>query len=956
MESQNETTLDPELNLMTQATQLFHSCDLNSDGILTKRELSKALTLHSSSSDAIIATLDLPALTELLRPKHLHETIQNMDLDGDNSINLDEFLDFIDQLAEDSKQYARDEKIKRLSKAKQKAALAKQALEHTTYCARLGFLACRLRLAVLINVTESSHQNESKHLSTCFAAAEVVSVILFHLLKWNPLAPIFHVDDPDAFVLSDGRLAPIWWAALREAQTKHLPSKQTTLYGLKSPMDAMPTYRSAPFFRVSCGSTGTGLAAACGIAWTRKGRGRRRCFCLLAGHELGRGIFWESVRLASDLNLYNLITIVLFHADEFDGNCNQRMLKESNRLSGFGWNVYINEDGHEVESFLTTLTNATTNNHKGKPTCILLRVIPGSGSRLLERRPHSNTTLLRDEEKMNVLRRRLDRLAKGAGNVRVPKLSARASIKTPVLSSRPNTRSQLMTPSSMKSSPRNHTSKTPTSPTSPTNPSRDRSSSVTSQTSQLSIADAANAKYETPDRSLLTFSLQEIEHLRNEKHVTINNDPQPDLSKIINEIIVIDGRSHHSRPMYNPSGIDVATESSISAAVGFGLGACTEGKRCVVVGGADGWSSSIDSIKSAGFTLYGYGLQNVGPQKPKPDPRAKSTIKRNHAMKTNHEHHRALALAGVKAKPGPKVLAGLESRGKLILLSVSSGSKNGSTSGWGEMVHDDIGQLNLIHGMCILIPCDEISARAMIRLSMTSKTIDGVQWRLFYIRTDATTVIFIEEEENRRGMSRGSSRQSQRSQNQRHQSQNRTRNEDDGYMLENGTENDNEFIDENGIYGASSLFTNRPLPTFRIGGSNVLRTSFEDQLTLIACGPTCVRNCLRAHDELLRTYGVVVRVLDLYCLAPVDKWNVLRCFTETRFLVTVENHGSKGGMNQIVSSLCPVELVLASKGIDVSGTQVEMERESKYDVYTIVQGVVNILAKEQGPLESVPLL
>lgn len=48
----------------------------------------------------------------------------------------------------------------------------------------------------------------------------------------------------------------------------------------------------------------------------------------------------------------------------------------------------------------------------------MLRVIPGSGSRLLERRPHSNTTLLRDEEKMNVLRRRLDRLAKGAGNVR----------------------------------------------------------------------------------------------------------------------------------------------------------------------------------------------------------------------------------------------------------------------------------------------------------------------------------------------------------------------------------------------------------------------------------------------------------------------------------------------------------------------------------------------------------
>ena len=134
-----------------------------------------------------------------------------------------------------------------------------------------------------------------------------------------------------------------------------------------------------------------------------------------------------------------------------------------------------------------------------------------------------------------------------------------------------------------------------------------------------------------------------------------------------------------------------------------------------------------------------------------------------------------------------------------------------------------------------------------------------------------------------------------------------------------------------------------------------LGAKFDDQLTLLACGPTCVRNSLLAYDDLLSTYGVVVRVVDLYCLSPVDRFTVLSCFTETRFLVTVENHGIVGGVGDLVSSICPVECALASAGVHLSGTHKELERDNKHDVWSIVTTVVKILSKEQGPVTALLL-
>ena len=881
-------------SICCQAQRLFEACDLNSDGILTRRELSKFLMLNTSTSDALISTLQIPKLSELFKPKQAQETLVAMDRDGDSKIDLDEFLDFIDQLVDDKKLYEKEEKLKRLSTEKRRASLAKSKVERSAYCARLGFLGSRLRLALLSETLEHlsiDSQSTGPHLSACFAAAEIVAVLLFHVMRWNPTSTTFHVNDPDAFVLSDGRLGSMWWQGLREAQTSSLPSKSSS--GEEVLRETMPTYRSAPFFRVACGRTGTGLAAAAGISWTRKGRGRRRCICLLDSMEMKRGIFWESCTLAVDLGLHNLIAVILFHEDSTNtGTIGATMETARSGLDGCGWAVTTSDEGHEVEIFLSSIDNATSF-QSIRPSAILIRVQSGSGSTDMERTPWNSANILRDDKKMRELNRRLERLSKGAGNIRVPKLSKRLMVKTPLKSSR----RRRSTPAHRATSGRKTGSKT-----------------TTSTTAHLLCSN-------------LSWALKEIESIRRHGHVQFDNDPNPTETNIITEIIVIDTR--HDKKGRNDKEDeeneenrrhDVEAPGSVGAAVSFGLGCCTEGKRTVVIGDVDGWTSALDSIKSAGFTLKSYGdVQSRGPKKAKPETRPTSTIKRHAEMLHNDEHLRALRLAGIKPPKGPEPLIGLESRGRLVLLGSSCGSRAGPDAGWGETSNDDLSILRTIHGMCILVPCDRISTRGILRLVLAASPPPPANWRLFCVRTDDCTSI--EQVEEARSGSMSSERLSER----------------------------RDVYDENSSAGSAPL-----LPNFRIGGSNLLRKSYDDQLTLLSCGPTCVLNCLKAHSELMRRHGVVVRVLDVYCIAPIDRWTILKCFTETRFLITVENHGVAGGLSGAVSSICPVEISLASTGMEF-GTRFDAEKQGKRDVESIIAAVVCVLSREHGPPERTEL-
>ena len=88
--------------------------------------------------------------------------------------------------------------------------------------------------------------------------------------------------------------------------------------------------------------------------------------------------------------------------------------------------------------------------------------------------------------------------------------------------------------------------------------------------------------------------------------------------------------------------------------------------------------------------------------------------------------------------------------------------------------------------------------------------------------------------------------------------------------------------------------------TFAVGGSKTLRQSEKDVATIVAAGVT-LSEALKAHDELASA-GIAIRVIDLYCVQPIDREALVAAGRATNGrILTVEDHYAHGGIGDAVS-------------------------------------------------------
>ena len=109
--------------------------------------------------------------------------------------------------------------------------------------------------------------------------------------------------------------------------------------------------------------------------------------------------------------------------------------------------------------------------------------------------------------------------------------------------------------------------------------------------------------------------------------------------------------------------------------------------------------------------------------------------------------------------------------------------------------------------------------------------------------------------------------------------------------------------------GINYLRTSRPKTAilyskdeeFLVPGFKVPRKSAEDRVTVIGAGIT-VHEALKAADEL-KSQGTAIRVIDLYCVKPLDGKALAAEISATGGrLVTVEDHWAEGGIGEAVLS------------------------------------------------------
>jgi transketolase len=140
------------------------------------------------------------------------------------------------------------------------------------------------------------------------------------------------------------------------------------------------------------------------------------------------------------------------------------------------------------------------------------------------------------------------------------------------------------------------------------------------------------------------------------------------------------------------------------------------------------------------------------------------------------------------------------------------------------------------------------------------------------------------------------------------------------------------------VYGADEPFV--------IGGAKVVRAGSGDRLTIVGAGIT-LHEALAAAEELAG-HGVAVRVVDLYCLKPLDRPALLEAARATGGrLLTVEDHYAEGGLGAAVAeALSDTDVVvhrLAVREIPRSGAPRQLLERYGIGRAAIVRAVDEIL-------------
>lgn len=227
-----------------------------------------------------------------------------------------------------------------------------------------------------IHSVAATNASKSGHPTSCSSLAEIMSVLFFNVMKYNPKEPKHK--SSDRLILSKGHAAPVLYAAWAEAGL-FPPQDLLQLRKMDSDLEGHPTPR-LNFIDVATGSLGQGLSIACGMAYVGKyfDHSSYRVYCVVGDGESCEGSIWEALHFASHYKLDNLC--VIFDINRL-GQSGPTSLQHDmdiykKRLEAFGFHSEV-VDGHCIESLCKAFYTASRS--QGQPSVILAQTFKGKG-------------------------------------------------------------------------------------------------------------------------------------------------------------------------------------------------------------------------------------------------------------------------------------------------------------------------------------------------------------------------------------------------------------------------------------------------------------------------------------------------------------------------------------------------------------------------------------------------
>lgn len=242
---------------------------------------------------------------------------------------------------------------------------------------KLYQIANKLRQLVIDMLMEAG----TGHTAGSLGTAEIFTALYFHTLNIDPQKP--NMKNRDRFVLSNGHIVPIWYAAL--SHRGFFPEKELwTLRKINSRLQGHPILESVPGIENTSGSLGQGFSQAMGMALAAKmNKEEYRIYCMTGDGELDEGQVWEAAMFAPNKKLNNITWIIDRNNIQSDGNTEDVMPLENlkEKLESFNWFV-IEIDGHNIVEIISAFNMAK--NITQRPTVIIAHTIPGKGVKFME--------------------------------------------------------------------------------------------------------------------------------------------------------------------------------------------------------------------------------------------------------------------------------------------------------------------------------------------------------------------------------------------------------------------------------------------------------------------------------------------------------------------------------------------------------------------------------------------
>lgn len=227
-------------------------------------------------------------------------------------------------------------------------------------------------------VLTMSYKGQSVHVPSAFSIVEILCC-----LYKNYITPSEPLEKQNHFILSKGHGTMALYVILVEQGI--LPEMDLDEYFQDgSSLHGLPEVHT-PGIEASTGSLGHGLPIATGMAMGLQVQNSpQKVFCLVGDGEINEGPIWESLLMAKQRRLQNLIVIVDVNKWQAMGRTEDVLDTEdlTAKFEAFGFET-LRCDGHDlhaVDEQLYTLVNSTS----PKPKALIADTIKGKGVSFIE--------------------------------------------------------------------------------------------------------------------------------------------------------------------------------------------------------------------------------------------------------------------------------------------------------------------------------------------------------------------------------------------------------------------------------------------------------------------------------------------------------------------------------------------------------------------------------------------